>query len=387
MKIIYVANIRWPTEKAHGQQIAKTCEAFRSLGKDVELIVPSRRNPELKKISPFAYYGIRESFRIKKIWSFDPWWLLRFPAGIYIKVQSFCFIASLFFYLSFRKHEGGEIFYTRDEVLLLVLDFFSDRVVWESHALPKNRRYYQKYFSRCHRIVVLTQTLKQDLVQSGIPANKILVSPDAVDLEVFDISLSKEQARQELMLPVDSTILGYTGTFRTKNMEKGLPEILKALKILLLDYPQILFVAVGGSENELKDYSALIQNEGRGDRVKLLSRISQADLAKYQKAFDLLLMPFPFNQHFAYYMSPLKMFEYMAAQRPIIATKLPSIGDVLNEHNAVLVEPGSPESLAKGIRMVLSNPDFGKKIAAQAHRDAQKYTWQNRAKNIIAFLS
>ena len=65
MKIAYIQNVRIPTERAHGIQIMKMCEALARLGHDVELIVPRRSN--LLKENPFNYYGIRKTFKIRKL--------------------------------------------------------------------------------------------------------------------------------------------------------------------------------------------------------------------------------------------------------------------------------------------------------------------------------
>jgi len=83
----------------------------------------------------------------------------------------------------------------------------------------------------------------------------------------------------------------------------------------------------------------------------------------------------------------MKMFEYMASKRSIIASNLPSLSEVLNENNAVLVESDSPEALANGIKQALKNPDSSAKISLQAYQDVQKYSWRKRAKNIINFLN
>jgi len=85
-------------------------------------------------------------------------------------------------------------------------------------------------------------------------------------------------------------------------------------------------------------------------------------------------------------MSPLKMFEYMAAQRPIIASDLPSIREILNENNAVLIKPDSPDDLARGIEQLLKKPDFSAKIAKRAYQDVQRYTWQKRTEKILDFI-
>ena len=87
-----------------------------------------------------------------------------------------------------------------------------------------------------------------------------------------------------------------------------------------------------------------------------------------------------------YYTSPMKLFEYMAVGRPIVASHIPSIAEILNEENSVLVKPDDPEALARGIRFVLENNEFAEKISSQAYIDVQKYTWEARAKLISDFI-
>jgi glycosyltransferase involved in cell wall biosynthesis len=110
-------------------------------------------------------------------------------------------------------------------------------------------------------------------------------------------------------------------------------------------------------------------------------------VALYQKAGDILLMPFPDIEHYAFYMSPLKMFEYMASRRPIVASDLPSIREILNENNAVLVKPGDCRDLAVNLRKVIIDKALGDNLAQQAFKDAQEYSWEKRAAKILDFIN
>lgn len=214
---------------------------------------------------------------------------------------------------------------------------------------------------------------------------KTLVLPDGVDLKIFDIDISTKEACRKLNLPLDKKILGYMGRFKTAGMEKGIDDILESLK--LLNDKNIIFMAVGGSEEEIAHYQEKAEKLNINEQVILLGHCEQNKVAIYQKACDVLLMPFPYNQHYAYFMSPLKMFEYMASKRPIIASNLPSVREVLNETNAILIEPDNPESLTQGIKKSLENKELSDKISKQAYFDAQKYSWEQRAKNIVDFIS
>lgn len=386
MKLLYISNSRIPTSKAHGHQIFKMCQIFARQQVAVELICPSRKNPEFKKIDAFAYYHIPGTFKLKKIYSYDPQWLIKFPSGTYIKFQALFFIISLFIYLLFKKNKAAYIFYTRDEYLLPLLQLFSKRVIWEGHSLPQRKKHYARYFKRCYRLIVLTHELKKMLGDLGVSENKILVSPDAVELEIFGIRLDKNQARQELNLPPEKILLGYSGSFKTKNMDKGIKDILRALKIIIQKYPHIIFVAIGGAPEHIQEYQNLARQIGVADNSRFLAKVTQDKLAIYQQACDMMLMPFPWTEHYAYFMSPLKMFENMASGRPIIATDLPAIKEVLNDNNAVLVKPDNPDDLAKGMIKLIKDKELGLKLANQALEDIQQYSWRERVRKIIKFI-
>ena len=112
-----------------------------------------------------------------------------------------------------------------------------------------------------------------------------------------------------------------------------------------------------------------------------------SEVPAYLAACDIVAMPFPWSPHYAYHMSPLKMFEYMAAEKPILATQLPSVLEVLvDDKNAVLVEPDNPQALAQGIRRIMADREFSVRISAQARRDVRAYTWEERAQKIICFI-
>jgi len=208
---------------------------------------------------------------------------------------------------------------------------------------------------------------------------KIIVAPDAVDLEVFDFEMSKADARNKLGLHENGILLGYTGSLKTNEMEKGIGIVLQALQTM----PDVSLIAVGGIQRHIAGYQALAEKFKVKDRVEFRERVELAKLALYQKVSDVLLIPFPKNDHYAYFTSPLKLFEYMASGRPIVASDLPSLREVLNEQNSILVKPDDPQSLASGIKKVLENQELAGKLARQAREDVSFYTWKNRAKMII----
>lgn len=381
MKIIYIANARIPTEKAHGWQIMKMCEAFSLSGIDLELVLPTRLNTEqFKKTNPFIHYKIKENFKIKTIKTIDPVFLINQKAGIYIKLQLLFFIFGLLPYLLFKRNRSDYFFYVRDEQLLPLLQLFSKKIVWEAHNLPTNKKYYLKYWHNCYKIIAITAGLKNELIKDGLSEDKILVAPDAVDLEQFSvISESKEELRKKLGLPLDKNLIVYTGHLYKW---KGVQTLADAAEFLS---DQELLIIVGGTDQDILDF----KNKNQGIKnIMIIGHLPQYEIPDYLKAADVLVLPNSAKSTISnVYTSPLKLFEYMAAQRPIIASNLPSLMEILNSNNSVLVEPDNAKKLAENIKLILQNSQLADKISRQSYNDVKKYSWLNRAKSIIDYLS
>lgn len=381
MNIIYIANARIPTEKAHGLQIMKMCEAFSSNGNDLELVLPTRENTkEFKKTNPFDYYQVKENFKITTLNTLDPTFLINRPSGIYIKLQLLFFIFGLLPYLLFKKNQQDYFFYIRDEQLLPLLQLFSRKIVWEAHNLPTNKKYYLKYWQRCYKIIAITAGLKNELIKAGLPAEKILIAPDAVDLDQFSrVMESKEELRQKLNLPLDKNLIVYTGhLYKWKGVQ-----ILADASTFLSENE--LIVIVGGTDRDISDF----KNKNKDlKNIMIIGHFPQHQIPAYLKAADVLVLPNSAKSTISsIYTSPLKLFEYMAAQRPIIASDLPSLREILNSNNSVLVEPDNSQKLAENIKLILQNSQLGDKIAKQSYNDVKKYSWHKRAQSIVDYLS
>ncbi len=238
---------------------------------------------------------------------------------------------------------------------------------------------------RSNLLVFVTRALRKDYLSRYHPRpDRTMVEPDAVDLGIFGQPTSKQEARFKLNLPLDKFIIGYTGRFKTMSMDKGLNDALRALT--LLD-DRFILLAVGGRPRDVDEYKAQARELGVGERAIIRDHTTQDAIALYQQSSNVLIMPFPSNQHFAYYMSPLKMFEYMAARRPIIASDLPSVREVLNDKNALLTSPGDPGALAASVIELVDNEVLVEKLTKQAYQDVKNYTWENRVKRILTKLT
>jgi len=373
MKMIYLANARIPTEKAHGVQIMKMCQAFQKAGLDIKLVVAKRSNPQFKNINPFDYYGISQRFPIKKLWLVDVVGN-RFLGIFSVLIPNITFALSAFFHLLFRK---ADIIYSRDEFSLFLLSFFKNNLILEVHVFPQSKIFLYKWtFKRVKKIVVINNRLKELVVGLGIDSNKVLVAHDGVDLEQFQIKNSKQECRQKLDLPVDKKLaITNSGLFKWK----GVYTLAQAAK-LLDDNWRIVFI--GGMTEEVIRFKKFIKKHNI-DKVIVLGHKPYGLMPYYLKAADVLVLPNSAKKKISReWTSPIKMFEQMSSGVPIVASDLPSIKEVLNNKNSVLFEADNPKDLAEKITQTLNNQE----IAQSALLDVQEYSWQKRANNIFEFI-
>jgi glycosyltransferase involved in cell wall biosynthesis len=394
MELTYIANASLPGVKAHTHQILKMCEAFAKSGVKIELVLPFRlqRDERLKQLKDYwSYHGIRRRFKIIKLPSFDLIWLDLYTtklSSLRFLIQAGSFTLSATLYALFKK---AEVIYTRDLFFALVfgsLKFLHrKKLYYEAHIF--NRlvgRLVDK--GKVDGVIAINDKLKKIYMKIGVPEGKILVAPNAVDIRMFDLSYSKEEARKKLRLPMKGRIVGYVGHLRTMGMEKGIRELLEAFKRLKEQNKDLFLCFVGGLEDEILEYDKLARQKGLGKNVIFVGHRPPYEVPLYLKAFDVCVMPFPRVNYlyYTYYVLPLKLFEYMASKRPIVTTDLPAVREILNERNAVLVEPGNPEALAEGIENVLENEALANKIAKKAYEDVQAHSWERRAARILDFI-
>jgi glycosyltransferase involved in cell wall biosynthesis len=363
-KFQYIANIRLPTEKAHGAQIMKTCEALAEAGAQVELLVPARHT-HIKE-SAFAYYAVKENFSVTYLPVLDLIWLGR--VGFWLESLSFSFFVLI------NTLGARGVLYSRDELPLFLLSFFQDNTVWESHT-GRSNFLTRRLLRKGSKLVVISEGLKRFYSDKNKDL-QILVAPDAIDLAAFLHPQSKGAARTRLGLPQDKKVALYIGRL---DGWKGVSTLFDAAKHLPQD---ILVAVIGGEESELqkfrRDYPEIVFLGARPYR----------ELADNQAAADVLVLPNTGKDNIsAQFTSPMKLFSYMAAGRPIVASDLPSLREVLSEENAVFFEPDNAVSLAGAIMKVCGDPNLARRVADTARTDVARYTWSVRAQSILTFLT
>ena len=196
---------------------------------------------------------------------------------------------------------------------------------------------------------------------------------------------SPEVARRSLYatirIPEAVFLAGYTGHLYPG---RGADLILDIASQL----PDIYFLLVGGEAADVARYRQTIESRGL-DNIILTGFIPNAELPLYQAACDILLMPYQrkvaasSGGDIAKYLSPMKLFEYLASGRAILSSDLPVLQEILNAENAVLLQPDDLTAWAAALRDLRANITKRARLAAQAWQDAQQYSWEARAQKIL----
>lgn len=398
MKIAYCTNVRLPSERAHGHQIAQVCDALANLGHTVTIFCPYRDN--IISEDYWKYYGARRDVSLKVLGTFDA---IRstFLPGV---------LGLLWMNASLRKHLSKELSaqqfdlaYTRTPALLSELLASGIPTILELHQLPnRSRHLFVRECNQCKVVACLTSAMRSALIEWGVDPSKVIVAGDAVDLGRFKELPSAEEARKALGIDTKRLVVGYVGRLKTLSMEKGVGVLLKALAAelrsangelrknennnsqLATRNSPFFGLIVGGPEGDQRAYQTLANELGLSDAdVHFTGEIPASDVPKALAACDILAMPFPDLPHYRLHMSPLKMFEYMAAGRPIITTDLPTIRDVLSEETAVFCRPGSEQSLANALNWISEHKDEAQGRAQKAQELVKQHTWEVRMKRIL----
>ena len=386
--ILYFADIRFPLERANGIQTFHTCRALARRGHRVRLVV--RPDTAVPARDPFDFYGERREPDLA---------VDALPVGGGAQVRRVLWLMR-----AARRAISGrraDIAFTRDlgfaSLLLRLPRRVRPPVVYESHGfaprvgasldamLANGRRASSAKQDRLARrearvwryvdgYVTITRALADDLASEFGGRAALAVIPDGVRLT--------DAAAPPPLVRHHPPVVGYAGHLYPW---KGVDVLLQA--VARLDGVRALIVGGLAGEPDLERTRACARGLGIEDRVTFAGAVAPPQVAPLLADMDVLVLPNTATQVSARYTSPLKLFEYMAAGRPIVASDLPALREVLkNDENASLVEPGNADRMADAITRVLGDSALASRLAGAAWRDVQAYRWERRAERLEALF-
>ncbi len=360
-KMLYISASMIPSEKANAVHVIRMCDAFAEIGFDVMLLCKTMGKRE--QIN--EYYGVSDRVKLKNIpIPFRGFFLLLYG-----------FIAALYTVL-YR----ADVVYSRNLFASFFLVFMGARHHFEIHHISGNKVIKSLIKIVCQKlagkIIVITPKLAEDLsLFFDIDKDKILICSDAASPNQYAFNTS-----------IKENMVVYTGSLYKG---KGIETILKVANRL----PLVKFAIAGGPTRYWGDFYRDLSSEN----VTYLGWLKSEDIKKLQSSASILLLPNSPDvftndgkDNIGKYTSPLKLFEYMASGRPIIASSIEAYSYIFANTDplAVLVPPDSIDDWEKSINSLISNHSLQEVLARNAYSlFLKQFTWVGRAKNIIAQIS
>lgn len=371
--LAYISASAIPGRAANAMQTMKMAQALMAVAPEILTIVAAgqgaRDEASLRKL-----YGVR---RIPK--------MIRLPAGGRLGAHHFAVRAAI----AARRY-GANLVLSRSIGAAAIAARIGIPTIFECHAPPSGgeKRYWSWLITSLNfrRLVVISDSLRLIMLEQfpELWNKEVVVAHDGVDLEQFavlpDVNVAKRAVGRDIKRPV----AGYAGHLYAG---RGVGLILDCAT----DLPEWDFVIAGGTEADVAALRVDILKR-RLANVELMGFVANAELAERLAVADVLLMPYQKsvmvsggNLDTARWMSPLKMFEYMAMGRAIIASDLPVLREILNENLAQLVPPEDKQAWVAALRALQS--DCARNSLAKSAREAVcHHSWTARNNLILGDL-
>ena len=235
-------------------------------------------------------------------------------------------------------------------------------------------------------IVVVSDVLKQQLVADRIPAERILVNPNGVDVERLERFRAREPAdwRRELGRQ-DAATVGFIGTFGLWHGVKVLPAMIEALHERRPDARWVV-IGDGGLRGEVERE---LDERGVAGLVEITGLVDHDHALALLAGCDVCVSPHvPNPDGTPFFGSPTKLFEYMGLAKPIVASALEQIGEVIeHERTGLLSPPGDAIAAAEQVHRLLGDPELRASLGRAALEEAREtYSWAAHTRRILDAL-
>lgn len=361
--LLYITDAAIPSRQANSIQTMKMCEAFCHAGLKVTLIVPDRSQEEVEDI--WDYYDVQSEFEIVRL----PWK----PGERYL--------FSLMAPIEVRKIDP-DLVYARFLPPAFFSSYLGYRTVFEAHYPMADDQFIIELMfrllilsGRLHQLVVISGPLYEDYLERypQLSADHLTTAHDASseigDVEAVDLSTS------------DKLQVGYVGHLYEG---KGMSLIAELVK----ECSWAEFHIVGGTEEDIQYWRSKLASYSN---ISFHGHVPPKEVPRYHKAMDILLAPYQqrvFGSsgeiEISRWMSPLKIFEYMAARKPILCSDIPVLREIFCCHSEVLCDPSDVAEWVDELRYYRDHPDKAEELGSRLHDHFQeRFTYGARAKHIL----
>lgn len=358
--LLYLAASRLPSRHANSVQVAHMLAALCRHAEQVTAVLPATWRGLWAHLCGrlLAPYGLPTPPNLR----------LRFRGLLH---------PSRFEALASRGLPQAELALTRSAPAALALCSGPVPVLFESHdpardeAKAGRARLVAALSQGRHGLVAISQAVAQTYRAAGLPEDRILVAPDAVDLTRFTQARGGGLARLFGPRILERPVALYCGSLQPGKGARFLARLAPAL-------PEAHLAVVGGSPQESQD---LAQAHAAAN-LFVHPAVPHAQVPDLLADAAVLVLPYTGTDRIAAAMSPLKLFEALAAGHPIVAADLPVLREVLTPETALFFPPGDAAACAATIRAALGLSPADR-TAWQARARAAAWSWDDRARRIL----
>lgn len=231
---------------------------------------------------------------------------------------------------------------------------------------------------RVDHAFTICEGLRKDIVERGIPADKVTVIPNAVDIETFQLSGEPDAALKSRLSLDGTTVIGFIGSFYAY---EGLDLLLDAFPVMLAKRPELRALLIGGGPQEA-NLKAQAQRLGIADKVIFTGRVPHADVSRYYDLIDLLAYP-RHSMRLTELVTPLKPLEAMAQGRVFVASDVGGHKELVRDGDTGrLFKAGSAIALASIAEEMLSQREHWPTYRAAGRRFVEtERNWPNSVAN------
>jgi glycosyltransferase involved in cell wall biosynthesis len=227
-------------------------------------------------------------------------------------------------------------------------------------------------------IVVVSRVLAEHLIARGVPADRVTIVPNGVDTARFRPDVADAELRARFGTRV---VVAFVGSFASFH---GI-DLLKRAAEVLLACPEAALLMVGGGPGARvleAHYAAL----GLSERVVFSGHVPRERVPALTAVADVLLAPYPPEPLF--YFSPIKLFEYLACGRAVLAARIGQIAEVVGEgENGLLYEPADPDAFVAQLRRLVGDGALRARLGRAARATVEDaYTWRVNAERVAEAL-
>jgi glycosyltransferase involved in cell wall biosynthesis len=232
---------------------------------------------------------------------------------------------------------------------------------------------------RADKIIVVSSRMKKTLQKEyGVPGNKIIVIRNGANTDLFK-PMDTTRVREELGLDQSSNYICFVGAFW---WYEGVEYLIRSIPLILEQCPQARFLIVGDGQLR-EELIELAKQIGVSDKVMFTGMVPYQKVPLYINASDLCVVPATRQRNERTGASPLKLCEYMACEKPVIASRVDGLEIVEENNTGILVKPESPRSLAKAIIKLIQNQELRKQMGERGRRYVlENQSWERVVKRV-----